>query len=308
MTDNGMNVAFIGLGAMGGRMARVLLDAGHRVTGYDAWTEALTALKAKGGVPADSAAAACKGADALVLMVVNADQVRTVLFDEGALSALPEGALVISCVTMPTADAENIGQRVEEAGRLFLDAPVSGGTAGAEKGALTFMVSGSDAAFTGAEPLLNAMGENIFWLGDKPGAGSTMKMVHQLAAGCNLAVAAELMSFGTHMGLDPAHMLDVLRVSAGNSWMIGDRGPRMLTEGTESKSAVDIFVKDLGIVLDAARAARFPVPVSAAALQVFLGASAAGFSKHDDSQATRFYESLGGKAVRHGGKSEDPAS
>lgn len=308
MTDNGMNVAFIGLGAMGGRMASVLLDAGHRVTGYDSWAEAVKALEKKGGVPANSAQAACHGAYVLVLMVVNADQARTVLFDDGALDALPKGALVISCVTMPTTDAEDIGARVENTGRLFLDAPVSGGTAGAERGALTFMVSGSDAAFSKAEPLLKAMGKNIFRLDDKPGAGSTMKMVHQLAAGCNLAVAAELMSFGTHMGLDPAQVLDVLKVSAGNSWMLGDRGPRMLTEGTESKSAVDIFVKDLGIVLDAARAARFPVPVSAAALQVFLGASAAGFSKHDDSQATRFYESLGGKPVRRGGKSEDPAS
>jgi len=142
------------------------------------------------------------------------------------------------------------------------------------------------------------MGRNIFRLGDTPGAGSTMKMVHQLAAGCNLAVAAEVMSLGAHLDLDPAQVLDVLNVSAGGSWMIADRGPRMLTEGKEAKSAVDIFVKDLGIVLDAARAAKFPVPVSASALQVFLGASSAGFGNHDDSQATRFYEELGGKTVR----------
>lgn len=300
MTDSAVNIAFIGLGAMGSRMAAVLLDAGHRVTGYDRWAEALKALETKGGVPADSAAAACKSADALVLMVVNADQARAVLFEDGALDALPEGALVVSCVTMPADATEAVGARVEDTGRLFLDAPVSGGTAGAEKGTLTFMVSGSDAASSKAEPLLKAMGENIFRLGHKPGTGSTMKMVHQLAAGCNLAVAAEVMSFGAHLGLNPAQVLDVLNVSAGGSWMIGNRGPRMLTEGTESKSDVDIFVKDLGIVLDAARAARFPVPVSAAALQVFLGASSAGFGKHDDSQATRFYESLGGKPVRRG--------
>jgi 3-hydroxyisobutyrate dehydrogenase len=142
------------------------------------------------------------------------------------------------------------------------------------------------------------MGKNIYRFGDCPGPGSTMKMVHQLAAGCNLAVAAEVMSFGAHLGLDPAQVLEVLNVSAGGSWMIANRGPRMLTEGTQASSAVDIFVKDLGIVLDAARASRFPVPVSAAALQVFLGASGAGFGKHDDSQATRFYERLGGKKVR----------
>lgn len=302
MTNSAMTVAFIGLGAMGSRMSSVLLDAGHRVIGYDAWGDALTALAAKGGVPAESSAAACKGVDALVLMVVNADQARAVLFDDGALEALPDGATVISCVTMPTADAEAIGALVEASERHFLDAPVSGGTAGAEKGSLTFMVAGSEEAFSTAGPLLDAMGGNTFRLGGKPGAGSTMKMVHQLAAGCNLAVAAELMSFGTHLGLDPAQLLQVLGVSAGNSWMLSDRGPRMLTEGTESRSAVDIFVKDLGIVVDAARTARFPVPVSAASLQVFLGASGAGFGKHDDSQATRFYEKLGGKPVR---RSED---
>jgi 3-hydroxyisobutyrate dehydrogenase len=298
MADGAMNIAFIGLGAMGGRMAGVLLAAGHRVAGYDRAEVAMKALEAKGGRAAESAAAACAGAEALVLMVVNADQANAVLFDDGALDSLPQGALVISGVTMPAAASEAIGRRVEASGRLYLDAPVSGGTVGAEQGTLTFMAAGSDAAFARAEPLMQLMGGNIFRLGDRPGPGSTMKMVHQLAAGCNLAVAAEVMSFGAHLGLDPAQVLDVLNVSAGGSWMIGNRGPRMLTEGEEAKSAVDIFVKDLGIVLDAARAARFPVPVSAAALQVFLGASAAGFGGYDDSQATRFYESLGGKPVR----------
>ncbi len=298
MSGAAMNVAFVGLGAMGGRMARVLLDAGHRVTGHDRVPAALAALEAEGGMSAASVGEACTGAEALVLMVVNADQAKAVLFDGGALHALPEGALIMSCVTMPAEAAHDIGRHVEAAGRMFLDAPVSGGTAGAEKGSLTFMIAGSDAACAKAAPLCEAMGENIFRLGDAPGAGSTMKMVHQLAAGCNLAVAAEVMSMGAHLGLDPAQVLEVLNVSAGGSWMISDRGPRMLTEGAEAKSAVDIFVKDLGIVLDAARAAKFPVPVSAAALQVFLGASSAGFGGHDDSQATRFYEKLGGKRVR----------
>jgi 3-hydroxyisobutyrate dehydrogenase len=201
---------------------------------------------------------------------------------------------------MPAEAAQSIGDRVGAAGLYYLDAPVSGGVVGAESGTLTFMAAGSDAAWNAAQPLLSAMGKNVYRFGDRPGPGSTMKMVHQLAAGCNLAVAAEVMSFGAHLGLDPAQVLEVLNVSAGGSWMIANRGPRMLTEGTQASSAVDIFVKDLGIVLDAARASRFPVPVSAAALQVFLGASGAGFGKHDDSQATRFYERLGGRKVRRG--------
>jgi 3-hydroxyisobutyrate dehydrogenase len=291
-----MRIAFVGLGAMGGFMAQSLVRAGHAVTGFDLSSAALERLEQAGGSRADSVAKACDGAGALVLMVVNAAQAEAVLAD--AADALPAGSLVLSSVTMPTAEAERIGGIVEARGHLFLDAPVSGGAGGAEKGALTFMASGSDAAFSAARPLTDAMGEHVFVCGDAPGAGSTMKMVHQLAAGCNIAVGAEVLSFGAHLGLDPQRVLDVLNVSAGGSWMIANRGPRMLTEGVEATSAVDIFVKDLGIVLDAARASRFPVPVSAAALQVFLGASGMGFGGHDDSQATRFYEGLGGKRVR----------
>jgi len=293
-----MKIAFIGLGAMGGPMAAALVRGGHAVTGFDLSEKALDALVTAGGARASSVAEACDGVDALVLMVVNAAQAGMVLFDGGALEALAEGALVLSCVTMPEADAVALGEKVAATGRLYLDAPVSGGAVGAANAALTFMASGSGPTFAAARPLMDAMGQHVFECGDAPGAGSTMKMVHQLAAGCNLAVAAEVMSFGTHLGLDPQRVLDVLNVSAGGSWMIGNRGPRMLTEGEEATSAVDIFVKDLGIVLDAARASRFPVPVSASALQVFLGASGAGFGAHDDSQATRFYEATGGKPVR----------
>jgi 3-hydroxyisobutyrate dehydrogenase len=296
-----MRVGFVGLGAMGRGMAGVLIDAGHAVTGFDVNPAMQAWIEGRGGRWAGGAAAACDGAEAAVLMVVNAAQAEAALFEPGGIvEGLPGGATVVAGVTMPADDAARLGARVEAAGLNYLDAPVSGGTVGAEGGALTFMAAGPDAAFEAARPLLEAMGRNVYRLGDRPGPGSTMKMVHQLAAGCNLAVAAEVMSFGAHLGLDPAQVLEVLNVSAGGSWMIGNRGPRMLTEGREVSSAVDIFVKDLGIVLDAARAARFPVPVSAAALQVFLGASGAGFGAYDDSQATRFYEGLGGRPVRRG--------
>lgn len=294
-----MRVGFIGLGAMGRGMAGTLLSAGHEVSGFDLNPAALDWLEQKGGARAASAAQACDGADAAVLMVVNSQQAEAAIFgDGGVVEGLPGGALVLSSVTMPAEAAVSLGARIGEAGLYFLDAPVSGGVVGAEGGALTFMAAGSDSAWDAAQPLLGAMGQHVYRFGDRPGPGSTMKMVHQLAAGCNLAVAAEVMSFGADQGLDPAQVLEVLNVSGGGSWMIANRGPRMLTEGVEANSAVDIFVKDLGIVLDAARASRFPAPLSSAALQVFLGASGAGFGKHDDSQATRFYEQLGGKKVR----------
>ena len=211
-----MKIGFIGLGAMGRGMAGTLLAKGHQVAGYDLNPAALDWLESKGGTRAASPAAACDGADAAVLMVVNADQARAVLFGEGgAVEGLPGGALVLSSVTMPAEAAAEIGARVEEAGLNYLDAPVSGGTVGAESGGLTFMAAGPDAAWEAAQPLLHAMGKNNYRFGDRPGPGSTMKMVHQLAAGCNLAVAAEVMSFGAHLGLDPAQVLEVLNVSAG---------------------------------------------------------------------------------------------
>ncbi|MDH3668341.1 MAG: NAD(P)-dependent oxidoreductase [Paracoccaceae bacterium] len=294
-----MRIAFIGLGAMGRGMAATLIGAGHNVVGFDLSEAALEWLVGAGGQRAGSAAEACANAEAVVLMVVNASQAEAAIFGSGGVvEGLAPGVLILSSVTMPAEDAERLGARAAEAGFLYLDAPVSGGTVGAESGSLTFMAAGSDAAWKAAQPLLDVMGQNVYRFGDRPGPGSTMKMVHQLAAGCNLAVAAEVMSIGAHLGLDPVQVLEVLNVSAGGSWMIANRGPRMLTEGEDAKSAVDIFVKDLGIVLDAARGARFPVPVSSAALQVFLGASGAGFGGHDDSQATRFYEHLGGKRVR----------
>lgn len=291
-----MKIAFVGLGAMGARMAARLVGAGHDVAGFDLNPAAREALAATGGRAAESVAAACGGAEALVAMVVNAAQLEAVL--DAAAEALAQGALVVAGATVPPAEAERIGAAAEARGWLYLDAPVSGGTAGAEAGTLTIMASGTEAAWTAARPLLEAMGRGLHRLGDRPGAGSTMKMVHQLAAGANLAVAAEVMSFGAHLGLAPAQVLEILNASAGGSWMVADRGPRMIEPPEAARSAVDIFVKDLGIVMDAARASRFPAPVSAAALQVFLGAAGAGFGAEDDSQATRFYEALGGRRVR----------
>jgi 3-hydroxyisobutyrate dehydrogenase len=296
-----MKLAFAGLGAMGRGMAARLIGAGHELAGYDPAPAAAGWLAGQGARSAVSVAEGCAGAEALVVMVVNAVQLEEVLFGEGsAQGALAPGALVLSGVTVPPEAAARIGDRAEAAGWRYLDCPVSGGTVGAEGGTLTMMASGSDEAWEAAQPLLQAMGRNVYRLGDRAGAGSTMKMVHQLAAGANLAVAAEVMSFGAHLGLAPAQVLEILNVSAGQSWMLGNRGPRMLAPPDGASSAVDIFVKDLGIVLDAAREHRFPVPLSAAALQVFLGASGAGFGRADDSQAVRFYESLGGKPVRTG--------
>jgi len=288
-------VGLIGLGAMGLGMARAMLRAGLAVRGYDVRAEAAEALAVAGGQPAASPAAAAQGTEVLIVMVVNAAQAEAVLLgSEGALSAMaPDGVVVLSS-TVPAADARALADKVAAAGRLFLDAPVSGGTVGAESGKLTFMASGSAAAFAKADAALAAMAGKVYRLGEAPGMGSTVKAVNQLLAGVHIAAAAEAMAFGVRAGADPRTLFEVISNSAGNSWMFGNRVPHMLDGDYAPRSAVDIFVKDLGLVLDAGRTLRFPLPQAAAAHQLFLMAAAAGLGREDDAAVVKVFERLAG--------------
>ncbi len=299
MTEtNSGTVGVIGLGAMGTGMARRLLGAGFAVQGFDVRPDAASALAAEGATAAASPAAAGQGAGLLLVMVVNAAQAEAVLFGpDGAIPSLaPEAVVILSC-TVPAAAARALGQRVAEAGHLLLDAPVSGGTVGADSGNLTFMASGAPAAFAKAESALAAMAGKVYRLGDEPGIGSTVKAVNQLLAGVHLATAGEAMAFGTRAGADPQTLYEVISNSAGNSWMFGNRVPHMLEDDYTPRSAVDIFVKDLGLVLDAGRELRFPLPLAAAAHQLFLMAAAAGLGREDDAAVVKVYERLAGISV-----------
>ncbi|MFL5336426.1 MAG: L-threonate dehydrogenase [Geminicoccaceae bacterium] len=291
-------IAIIGLGAMGMGMARSLLRHGLAVRGYDVRAEAGEALTAAGGEPAGSPAAAADGAHVVVVMVVNAAQAEAVLLGtDGAVPVMVAGGVVVLSSTVPAADARALAAKVAAAGRLFLDAPVSGGTVGAEAGSLTFMASGDPAAFARAEPALSAMAGKVYRLGDKPGLGSTVKAVNQLLAGVHIATAAEAMAFGVRAGADPRTLFEVISSSAGNSWMFGNRVPHMLDGDYTPRSAVEIFVKDLGLVLDAGRDLRFPLPLAAAAHQLFLMAAAAGLGREDDAAVVKVFEQLAGISV-----------
>jgi len=291
----GRRVGFVGLGAMGAPMAANLAAAGHRVTGYDMRAEALAALEAAGGAPAAGAADAARGADLLVLMVVNAAQAEQVLFGDGALSALPVGAAVVLMATCLPGEVASIAERVEAEGRLLLDAPVSGGVAGARAGSLTIMAAGAAEAFEAARPALEAMGGRIFRVGDRAGQGAVAKAVNQLLCGVHLAAAGEAMSLAEAMGLDLPTMLEIVSGSAASSWMLRDRGPRMISDSDEVTSAVDIFTKDLGIVLSVGREAQAALPLAAAAHQMFLAGSGRGEGRLDDSKVIGSYRALAGR-------------
>ena len=294
-----MKIAFIGLGAMGRGMSKRLVEAGHEVIGHDVVPAAVDALVKAGGRAAANAAEACRGAGALLVMVFNAEQVEQVLFGKGgAAETLPKGALVITSVTMTPAQMKGFAERLGARGWPMLDAPMSGGAAAAEQGQLSFMVSGSDEAFAAAEPLLKPMAKRVYRLGAECGLGSTMKMVHQIAAGANLAVAAELTAFGARMGLDPGMIYEIVNNAAGQSRMYEIVGPRMLDRDFAPKGPLEIFVKDLGIALEAAKSARFPLPMAAAAHQLYLAAAAQGHIAEDTAAVVKVYEALAGITVK----------
>src|SRR4051812_48760998 len=290
--------AVIGLGSMGTGMALSLLRGGLSVAAFDVNPDAVARFAEGGGHGAGSPADAAAGADIVVCVVVNAAQTEAVLFGAGGIAeAMPEGAVFVSCATMDPALARDLAARLEAGGRHFLDAPISGGATRAAEGALTILASGSRAAFDRAQPALDAMAAKLYRLGDAPGQGAAFKMINQLLAGVHIAAACEAMSFAAKQGLDLAKVYEVITASAGNSWMFENRVPHVLEGDYTPRSAVEIFVKDLGIIQDMARTARFPVPVSAAALQMFLATAGSGMGRDDDASVARLYARMTGTSL-----------
>jgi len=282
-------VSFVGLGAMGFAMAKRLVEQQIRVVGFDINPAAVERLSASGGHGAASAAAAANEADVLILLVVNAEQAEQVLFHDGALEALGAGKTVVLMATCAPARVAQIAARVEAAGRRFVDAPVSGGVPGIEAGTLTIMAAAAQEVFDDVKPLLAEIGSNLYHMGTTPGQGSAMKTVNQLLAGVHIAVAAEGLALAERAGIDPALALEILGGSAASSWMLKNRGPRMVADSDDVLSAVDIFVKDLSLVLEMGKSEKMGLPLSAAAHQLFISASGMGLGKADDSQVIATY-------------------
>ena len=291
-------IGFVGLGSMGLPMARQLLARGHTVYGFDVARKPLEELAAAGGQPVSSPREAADLVSLLILVVATAEQAEAALFGaDGGAAVLGEGGVVVLHSTVPPPFARALGERLAEMGLDLLDAPVSGGQVGAAAGTLTVMASGSEAAFAAAAPALEATARKVYRLGSEPGIGSTVKMINQHLAGVHLAAAGEAMALGAACGADPQTLYDVISNSAGNSWMFTDRVPHILKRDFTPHSAVEIFVKDLGIVLDTARGRRFPLPIAAAAHQQFLAAAAAGYGREDDIAVVKVYERLCGFEV-----------
>lgn len=286
-------VAVIGLGSMGYGMALSLLRSGLTVVGCDVNAANVERLVAQGGISASTPAQAAANADIVVSVVVNAAQTEAILFGpQGVNETLPEGSVFISSATMSPEIARRLAQTLEATGKLYLDAPISGGSVRASEGALTVLASGSPAAFLKARPALDAIAAKLYELGNEAGLGAAFKMINQLLAGVHIVAASEAISFAARQGLDIAKVYDVITASAGNSWMFENRVPHVLAGDYTPHSSIEIFVKDLGIIQDMARTSKFPVPMAAAALQMFLASSGAGMGQDDDSSVARLYAQI----------------
>ena len=286
-------VGVIGLGAMGSGMAKSLRRAGHQVFVCDARNGIAEAFAQEGGVACATPAAVARHCEALVSVVVNAQQTETVLFgDDGAAAAMTRGSVFVMCSTVAPNWSAALEARLDALGILYLDAPISGGAAKAASGEMTMMTAGSPAAYARCESLLAAMAARVYRLGDRAGNGSRVKIINQLLAGVHIAAAAEAMALGLREGVDAAALYEVITHSAGNSWMFENRMAHVLDGDYTPLSAVDIFVKDLGLVLDTARATSFPLPLASTAHQMFMQASTAGFGREDDAAVIKIFPGI----------------
>jgi L-threonate 2-dehydrogenase len=295
--SNKLTVGVIGLGAMGMGMAQSLRRAGHVVNVFDVRAEVAQKFAAEGGVACASLADIAKASDILVSVVVNAAQTESVLMGDGTAASgcidhLKPGSVFVMCSTVDPAFSVGLEKTLNAKGLLYIDAPISGGAAKAASGQMTMMTAGTPEAYAKAEPFLNAMAAKVYKLGDSAGAGSKVKIINQLLAGVHIAAAAEAMALGLREGVDPNALYEVITHSAGNSWMFENRMAHVLAADYTPLSAVDIFVKDLGLVLDMARASKFPLPLSSTAHQMFMQASTAGFAKEDDSAVIKIFPGI----------------
>ena len=281
--------AIFGLGSMGFGMARSCVASGLVTYGFDVDADSVARFSSEGGQVGDVADIAPE-LNAAIVVVLNAAQVEDVLFgSKGVVAGLREGAVVMACATVPPDFARDMEERCAAHGVHYLDAPISGGSVKAGLGQLGVMASGSAEAFAAARPVLDATAETVFHLGDAAGAGSAMKAVNQLLAGVHIATMAEALTFGMTQGIDPDKFVDVITKCAGNSWMLENRAPHVVAGDYTPHSQVNIWPKDLGIVLQAAEASGFEAPITKTALARYKQAVDMGLGREDDAAVAKVY-------------------
>jgi len=289
------SIAFIGLGNMGAPMANNLIKAGHQLAVFDLVPGAVNSLADAGARPAASAADAVKGADIVVTMLPASKHVESLYLDSDLLGAIDPAALVIECSTIAPDSARKVAQAAQARGLAMIDAPVSGGTAGAAAGTLTFIVGGETAAFERAMPVLQAMGKNIFHAGPA-GAGQVAKICNNMLLGILMAGTSEALALGVANGLDPKVLSDIVAKSSGRNWAteLYNPWPGVMENVPASKGyaggfGVDLMLKDLGLAAEAALSTRSSIPLGELARNLYSLHSGDGNGKLDFSSIVNLY-------------------
>lgn len=288
-------IGFIGLGNMGLPMAINLVKAGHAVAGFDVVKPLVGKLSVIGGFAAETIAIACRGADAVITMLPASEHVRDVYgAPGGVVEAAGAGALLIDSSTIDVATARDVAARAAERGLAMVDAPVSGGVAGAQAGSLTFMVGGPDAAFARARPILEAMGKTIVHAGGS-GNGQAAKICNNMILGASMIAVSEAFLLAEKLGLDAQRLFDIASKSSGQCWSMTSYCPvpgpvptSPANRGYQAGFTAAMMLKDLKLAQDAAHAARTAAPLGAAAAELYAAFSEQGHAGEDFSAIIRF--------------------
>ncbi len=287
------SVAVVGLGSMGMGAARSCIRAGLDTYGIDINNTALKILSEAGARAVSlSGVEFIKKVDSVLLLVVNAKQVRQVLFDDALAEKIQPGTAIMVSATISAQDAIDINSRLVEKQLVMLDAPVSGGAAKADIGEMTVMAAGSDEAFEKLSPVLDAVAGKVYRVGSEIGMGATVKIIHQLLAGVHIAAGAEAMAMAAKANIPLDMMYEVVTNAAGNSWMFENRMKHVVDGDYTPQSMVDIFVKDLGLVTDTAQSLNFPLYLASTAYQMFTAASNGGHGQEDDSAVIKIFQGI----------------
>ena len=281
------NILVVGLGSMGFGIAQSLIRAGYNVFGQDKNPKQQKRLIEEGGYDKNIP---FNDLQAVIIVVLNEKQTREIIFGQNGISEkLKKNSLIMVCTTVAPDFAKEMASSCNEKGLLYLDAPISGGSKKSAEGKLSYMISGSQKAFDVAKPILDCTSEIVFEFGEHVGSGSAMKAVNQMLAGVHIAAMAEAITFGITQGIDPKRFLEVISKCAGTSWMLENRTPHIIDNDYSPKSSINIWPKDLSIVLDIAKNSNFSAPLTAAALQQFISAAGSGLGQEDDAAVAKIY-------------------
>jgi len=290
--SNTLRVGWIGTGVMGGPMAGHLLAAGHPVTVYNRSKDKTDALVAKGATYAATPAEVTKNSDVIFTIVGFPSDVReTYLGKNGIVPVLQKGQIIVDMTTSQPSLAKEIAAAAIEKGGFSLDAPVSGGQAGAEGAKLTIMVGGDAAAYEKVLPMFQKLGKSVTRLGEA-GCGQHCKLVNQILIAGHMLALAESLTYAKNCGIDAKVALEAVSAGAAGSWALSNLGPRILKDDYAAGFYVDHFVKDLGIALDEAKEMKLALPMVALAEQMYIALQAQGHGRLGTQAITKVYEAI----------------